>query len=168
MTPTLSGAFKREVRRRLAEDYLPKVRRVLERLSEDDVWWRPDERSNSIANLILHLAGNVRQWALSGIGGAPDTRERDLEFTRRGGSDKAALFGVLERAVEEALDEIEAIPDDEWLATRVIQGYHETIFSAAFHVVEHFSGHVGQMLYIAKVRDLGFPALYGADGSGGA
>ena len=53
-------------RRYVGADYLPKIRRCLDSLSEDDIWWRPNERSNSVGNLVLHLAGNIRQWVVSG------------------------------------------------------------------------------------------------------
>ena len=36
----------------------------------------PNEASNSIGNLILHLCGNARQWIIAGVGGAADTRQR--------------------------------------------------------------------------------------------
>ena len=60
----------------LRGDYLPKIRLSVKRLSHEDLWWRPNPASNSVGNLILHLAGNVRQWVVSGIGGAPDDRRR--------------------------------------------------------------------------------------------
>jgi hypothetical protein len=49
-------------------------------LTEEQIWHRGGEYENSIANLLLHLAGDMRQWILHGIAGQPDVRERDEEF----------------------------------------------------------------------------------------
>src|SRR5881227_3335206 len=64
----------------LTEDFLPKIERCLERLTDEQVWWRPNEQSNSVGNLLLHLSGNARQWIVAGIGGADDKRARQTEF----------------------------------------------------------------------------------------
>ena len=68
----------------LEQDLMPKIRSCVELLQEKDVWWREAEVENSVGNLVLHLAGNVRQWIISGMGGAPDVRERPKEFSDRG------------------------------------------------------------------------------------
>ena len=67
----------------LLGDYLPKIERCLEKLSDEQIWWRANEESNSIGNLILHLCGNARQWIVCGVGSAPDARNRDAEFEQR-------------------------------------------------------------------------------------
>ncbi|MCA1613867.1 MAG: DUF1572 domain-containing protein, partial [Acidobacteria bacterium] len=55
-------AFIEEARRLLREDYLPKIERCLEHLDGAQLWRRPNAESNSVGNLLLHLAGNARQW----------------------------------------------------------------------------------------------------------
>ena len=57
-----SRAFIQNARELLQEDYLPKIERCLDRLTDEQVWWRSHPESNSIGNLILHLCGNARQW----------------------------------------------------------------------------------------------------------
>src|SRR5262245_26787426 len=83
--PGLSASllFLRQSRYRLIEDYWRKIQSAVDPLDNHQVWWRPNESSNSIGNLLMHLAGNVRQWIIAGIGGAEDHRVRDLEFTER-------------------------------------------------------------------------------------
>ena len=83
MSPQTGRAFLAEARRHLGEDYLPKIERCLERLTDEQVWWRASERSNSVGNLLLHLEGNLRQWVVCGAGGRVDARERDREFAER-------------------------------------------------------------------------------------
>src|SRR5678816_880497 len=64
-------------------DYLPKIERCLEKLTDEQIWWRANEESNSIGNLILHLCGNARQWIICGVGSGLDHRDRDSEFAQR-------------------------------------------------------------------------------------
>ena len=143
----------------LKGDYLPKIRLALKGLTEEDIWWRPNEASNSIGNLVLHLAGNIRQWVVSGIGGAPDIRKRDEEFLADGGSKAPELLGHLEQAVEAVEDVLSRLAPEELLEPRVIQGMDVLVLDALYHVVEHFSTHTGQIVYLAKLRtgkDLAF------------
>src|SRR4029450_1506676 len=57
------------------DEGLAKIEHCVAQLSDEQLWWRPRPDMNSIANLMLHLAGNLRQWIISGIGGAPDVRD---------------------------------------------------------------------------------------------
>jgi uncharacterized damage-inducible protein DinB len=153
-------AFLRQARFRLREDYRVKIGGALEALSEEQVWWRPNPASNSIGNLLLHLAGNLRQWVISGVGGALDVRDRPREFAARETIGKAALLALLDAALEEAdavmaglESELAAAPSDEALQReRRIQGFPQTVLDALFHAVEHFSFHTGQIVYIAKLH----------------
>src|SRR5919201_86015 len=76
----------------LRDDFLPKLKYCVEDLSESDVWWRPNEQSNSVGNLVLHLCGNLRQWIVSSIGGVQFDRDRDAEFAERRPRPKAELI----------------------------------------------------------------------------
>ena len=71
----LSSAVKRMQH---SED---EINRCLAKLSDEQIWCRGGDHENSIANLLLHLEGNLRQWFLHGIDGQPDVRQRDSEFT---------------------------------------------------------------------------------------
>ena len=111
--PLESGlAFLRHAQFRMRDDYVEKIRRALAVLGEDAVWARPNEASNSIGNLMLHISGNMRQWIISGVGGAPDERVRSLEFEARGSMNKAELLEVLEQTVEEAVAVLERVADE--------------------------------------------------------
>ncbi len=152
-------AFIDRSRHYLVGDYLPKIRLCVDGLSTEDIWWRPNDASNSVGNLVLHLAGNVRQWVVSGIGGAADVRERQEEFDQLGGPSGPELLAHLETALA-AVDQVLAeLPASELSATREIQGMEVSVLEALYHVVEHFSTHTGQIIYLSKLRsgrDLGF------------
>ena len=153
------AAFLTQSREYLTAHYLPKIVAAVDRLSEEDLWWRPNEACNSVGNLMLHLSGNIRQWIVSGVGGAPDHRQRALEFSRRDPLSKAELVATLTRTVREADAVIAGVSRSALGERRLIQGREVTVLEAIYHVVEHFSTHVGQIVMIAKQRggkDLGF------------
>ena len=151
--------FIHRSRQFLTTNYLPKIKAAVGGLSDDEVWWQPNPASNSIGHLLLHLAGNVQQWIVSGLGGVPDARQRHLEFAPERKAAAAELVADLARAVSEA-DVVLADLDPSTLETRVkIQGLAVSRFGALYHVVEHFAMHTGQIIWIAKARtgrDLGF------------
>ncbi len=152
-------ALLRETRRRLFDESLPRIRRCLAELSPAELWQRPNEGSNSVGNLVLHLAGNVRQWIASGLGGAPDRRERSREFAERGPIPAAELLARLEAALAEAGAALDRADPERLLDPRRVQGFEETGLSILVHVVEHFSYHTGQIAWAVKAWkgvDLGF------------
>jgi len=127
-----------------------RVIKCLNRVEEKDIWVKPNEVSNSFGNQILHLCGNIRQYAISGLGGAPDIRKRDLEFTTTAGYSKSELITMLEETIAEAVTAIEGL-SEEWLKSpMVIQGFQFTGVSALVHVTEHYSYHLGQIAFWAK------------------
>jgi uncharacterized damage-inducible protein DinB len=144
--------FTTHSRQLLTADYLPKIEACLHRLSEHDVWWRPNEASNSVGNLILHLCGNVTMWIMGGVGGRNFERNRQQEFDERRQIPKAELLTKLKRVVEEADEVIESLDENELLHRREIQTYDVTLLEAVYHVVEHFSMHTGQIILLSKAR----------------
>ena len=159
MSSETGRAFLAEARRHLGEDYLPKIERCLERLTDEQVWWRTSERSNSIGNLLLHLEGNLRQWIVSGAGGAADARVRDREFAERRAVPREELLAALRAAVAEAGDVLARLDPAALLETRRVQGLDVTRLAAVFHAVEHFSMHTGQIILLTKLladEDLAF------------
>ena len=145
----LTRAIAAEFRRRLLDEYVPRIAGCVEMLGDDEVWERPGPRSNSVGNLLLHLEGNVRQWVLCGLGGQVDARDRDAEFAATGSTERqrpAELVERLRATVAEAVAVVEGLGPDDMLARRVYQGrYEETGVGAVLHVMEHFSGHAGQI-----------------------
>lgn len=147
----VTQAFIAKARSLLMEDYLPKIERCMEKLKTEDVWWRRGEESNSIGNLVLHLNGNVRQWIVSGIGGAADTRMRQSEFDERSMISASELLARLKETLEEVDGVLAGLAPATLLERRKIQGTEEIVLDAIFHVVEHFSMHTGQIILLTKM-----------------
>ena len=128
-------------------------------LAEDQIWARTSDNENAIGNLVLHLSGNVRQWIVAGVGGRADTRQRDAEFAARGGGSGTELVAGLKGAVEEACGVLAEATPERLSEHIVVQHYDVTVLEAIYHVVEHFSGHTGQIIFATKMltgSDLGF------------
>ena len=156
------AAFLLQSREYLTGHYLPKIRAAVEGLADADLWWRPNAASNSIGNLMLHLSGNLRQWIVSGIGGAPDRRVRAEEFDQREPLSRDELLIRLTEAVLEADAVLAALSPAALGESRPVQGRMVTALQAIYHAVEHFGMHAGQILYVAKLRagkDLGLYRL---------
>ncbi|HVF54900.1 MAG TPA: DinB family protein [Pyrinomonadaceae bacterium] len=142
--------FIAEARRYLTSVYLPKIERCLEELTDEDVWRRANPESNSIGNLLLHIDGSTRMWIISGVGSAPDRRDRQQEFAERSRIRRAELIERLRATVAEA-DAVLAAADTATLLERRTTGGHEgTVLEAIFHAVEHFSMHAGQIILLTK------------------
>lgn len=143
------------------EEYRDRIGICLEKLTNEQIWVRGSANENAVGNLVLHLAGNVRQWIIASLGGSPDGRDRDAEFDARGGIDKADLAARLRQTVDSAIVVIRALTTEQLTRTYEIQGYRVSGVEVVFHVVEHFSQHTGQIIFVTKMvtgGELGFYA----------
>ena len=136
--------------RRYLREYLTKIRLAVSVLDEHVVWARPNEASNSIGNLMLHLAGNARQWIVSGVGGARDVRARQSEFDQRAPLSITMLIDRLEQTISDVDRVLASLTAADLQTRRVIQANDVSVLEAIYHVVEHFSMHTGQIILLAK------------------
>jgi hypothetical protein len=154
--PTLFLEFSRK---RLLDDYWPRLRSCVESLTDDQVWWRPNESSNSIGNLLLHLNGNVQQWLVASFEREDDARNRPAEFGERQAIPGRVLLEKLASTLGKASQVMSRLTEADLRTTYEIQGYKVTGLQAVYQVVEHFALHYGQIAYITKsllAADLGF------------
>lgn len=146
-------------RNKLLEQYWPRMRKAVEPLTLEQLWWRPNAASNSIGNLILHLNGNVWQWLVASFNELEDKRNRPAEFSATGDLTSADLLGRLGGTMDEAAKVLTRLTEKDLVAIHQIQGYTVSGLAAVYQVVEHFGLHYGQIVYITKAlegRDLGF------------
>jgi uncharacterized damage-inducible protein DinB len=143
----------------LSADYLPKIERCLEVLSDEDVWWRANEGSNSIGNLLLHLEGSTRAWIIGVAGGSRSPRDRQQEFDERERIPRSALLSRLRQTLAEADAVLAQLDVDVLLERRQARDEEVTVLWAVYHAVEHFSMHTGQIIMLSKMRsgDLRLP-----------
>jgi uncharacterized damage-inducible protein DinB len=145
-----AGATMIALSRQYLREYVTKIRLAVSLLDDRVVWARPNEASNSIGNLMLHLAGNARQWIVSGVGGAPDVRDRQSEFDQRAPIAVTDLVDRLEQTISDVDRVLAALSPADLHTRRTIQANDVTVLEAVYHVVEHFSMHTGQIILLAK------------------
>ncbi len=158
MNEELLNEFKEQIIFRLDESSRMNMK-SLALISEEDVWKRFNQSSNSIGNLILHLCGNITQYAIASLGNKEDQRNRNLEFSTEEGYTKAALLSKLSATVQEAKRTILEASPEEYLRKREVQGFNFSGIGIAIHVTEHYSYHTGQIAFWIKQlknKDLGF------------
>lgn len=148
--PDIGSRFLNDSRAFLTEDYLPKIERGVAALSDDQIWLRPNEASNSIGNLLLHLAGSSRYWATEVIGRQHTGRVRQREFDERGPIPAERLLADLRAAVREVDQHLADVPSGALLEVRTARDERFTVLWCIYHIVEHFSMHTGQILSMAK------------------
>jgi uncharacterized damage-inducible protein DinB len=147
-------------RRTLLGEYWPRTCTCLDSLNAEQVWWRPNEQSNSIGNLLLHLNGNLRQWIVAPLSELSTVRDRPAEFAERSQIEPSELRQNLARTLEEIGSILNRLNSTDLLRKYTIQDLKGiTALEAIYHAVEHFGMHYGQILYITKLlkgADLGF------------
>jgi uncharacterized damage-inducible protein DinB len=155
----LAALFLASARNRLLNEHWPRLKACVEPLTVEQIWWRPNEASNSVGNLILHLNGNVTQWLVASFNRGEDERDRPAEFSAAGGLTAAELLNRLGATIAAAEGVLNRLTVEQLLAPYEIQGYKTNGLDAVFHVVDHFGLHYGQIAYITKSftgKDLGF------------
>jgi uncharacterized damage-inducible protein DinB len=154
-----TALFLEQSRKILLTESWPRLQSTVESLTEEQLWWRPNQACNSIGNLLLHLNGNVGQWILTSFNRRDDPRNRPAEFSERSGGPPSAILARLSATMNEVSAVLSRLTEEDLLARYEIQGYHVTGLEAVYHVVEHFGMHYGQIIYITKAlqgKDLGF------------
>ena len=160
---SLGAEVVAEARFYLTVEYRTKIAHLLEALPPALLWQRPAEGSNAIGNLLRHLAGNVRQWIVAGVGGSTFARDRNGEFAADAatdGADAATLLAHLDAALRDADTVLARLTTADLLSRRTIQSREISVLSAVLHVVEHFAMHTGQMILLAKAMAPGRVRFY--------
>ncbi len=135
------------------------IKKSLSEVSEDEVWQKPNPSLNSIANLMLHLCGNISQYVISSLGETEDKRNRDVEFSATSGISKDELIEKLEDVVDTSKRVIFDATPNQLVKIRSVQGFSFSGVGIILHAVEHYSYHTGQIAFWVKQlknKDLGF------------
>jgi uncharacterized damage-inducible protein DinB len=138
------------VKTRLVTDYPAQIRIAMDALTDGQLWWRPNEHSNSVANLVLHLAGSNRFYFDHVIGGLDDVRNRASEFAQRSGRTKTDLRRVWDESVAATERTLDGLDPSRLMETTERTGKTTTFLQILLHVSHHNGVHMGQIVYIAK------------------
>ena len=161
MTNRFDQLLVSEIRRRLIGESQERILKCLDLLSEEEIWHKPNENSNSVGNLVLHLCGNVTQWLFTTMGETSDHRQRQKEFDERGPISREILKEKITSLMDHADQILINLDLGQLTGTYRVQGYEENGIAILIHITEHFSYHVGQITYFVKARknlDVGYYA----------
>ncbi len=136
-----------------------RVLKCLNEIDEIELWKKPNEHSNSIGNIVLHLCGNISQYIISSLDQVEDIRERDKEFSANEAFKKSELLTKLQQTINEAITVMEGLVEAALVKLYFVQGFQLSGIGIIIHVTEHFSYHTGQIAFWVKLlknTDLGF------------
>ena len=136
----------------LLDQSMAKIRHCLNQLNENQIWWRPDPSMNSIGNLMLHMAGNLRQWGVVPFTLADDLRDRESEFQDEDRRNSGELICQLESVVAEAKNQWQHLAVGQLRRKIEIQGFEVTHMHAIVHTSSHFVGHTHQIIQLTRIQ----------------
>lgn len=139
-----------ELAERYLAEYLDKIEIAVEGLDDEDLWARSGAGTNSIANLILHLCGNLSLWVQASLGGRPYERDRAGEFAADHTAGKPDLLSALRIVVGESRRTIAGLSAEALESELEVQGYVTDGRGIVLHALEHMSYHTGQIVMLAK------------------
>lgn len=145
------------------DESLRMIKISLKKVSEEQIWKRPNASLNSIGNLILHLCGNMTQYGIASLKETEDKRQRDIEFSTNSGFTKKELLAKLEMTVQDVKGSFQDSSLSRLLSIKQVQGFEFSGIGNIIHVVEHFSYHTGQIAFWVKQlhnEQLGFYDSY--------
>lgn len=151
MSDDLSRIAWDALRTRITRVFPAQVRAAVEDLTDEQIWWRPNETSNSIGNLILHLSGSLDHYLNRGLGGFEFQRDRSAEFAERRNVPKAELLRRFGEMVERAEKTFEKLGPERLTDPSPEQKMYSIVFEDLLSVATHFANHAGQMVWIAKM-----------------
>lgn len=127
------------------------IRECLGQLDDEQLNWRPNAQSNSVANLILHLAGALQEFVCRRIGGFEYTRQRESEFVQRVSASKKELRAIFDEAVEKCKATFDALAPSRLSAPSTNPDYYATLYEDLLGAAFHMTIHAGQIVYITKM-----------------
>ena len=148
----LDAEFLQMVRQRMLDEFPGQIRACLDAVDEDDLWWRPNPQANAVGNLVLHLAGSNQFYLGHAIGGGPDVRDRESEFGARGQRSRDDVFAVYDAARVTVERVLGALTPARMVDTTLATGRSSSFARILMHVTHHNALHIGQIVWITKLR----------------
>ena len=143
------------LRTRITAVFPAQIRAALTPLSDEQIWWRPNEKSNSIGNLVLHLTGSLNYYVNRNLGHIAFERDRAAEFAERNPLPKEELLARFDEMVANAERTFDSLTPDSLSAPSPEPAMHALIVEDLINVAAHLATHAGQIVWIAKMLEEG-------------
>jgi hypothetical protein len=126
--------------------------KTFEQLSDEQLLWKANEESNSIATIVKHLWGNMlSRWTdFLTTDGEKIWRQREAEFD----NDITSRDEIIQKWNEGwacLFSALQSINEDNFHSTIYIRNEKHTISDAVNRQLCHYAYHVGQIVYIGKM-----------------
>jgi hypothetical protein len=131
------------------------IRACLAGLSDDQIWWRPNQGSNSIGNLVLHISGAIMEFLCRRIGGFPYERNREAEFSGQHPLRRDQLLKTFDNAIDHASRTFELLPASRLADPSTVPAYHGLLVEDILGITVHMATHAGQIVFITKMLNEG-------------
>lgn len=147
----LSDVALAALRSRITRILPAQIRACVEELTEEQLWWRPNEQTNSVGNLVLHVSGSMRHYLSRGVGGIEYHRDRPAEFAERGPIPKTQLLATFDETITQAATTLGSFDSSRFLEPTDEPNYVPTVFDLIFNIAIHLATHAGQIVYVTKM-----------------
>ncbi len=151
----INGFALEALRTRITRVLPAQIRSCIEQLSEEQLWWRPNEQSNSVGNLVLHVRGAVLHFLCRGVGNLEYERDRAAEFDAGGSIPKQQLLGMFDEMVAAATQTFDALDPSRLGQPSTEPAYYAIVFEDLFGIAVHLATHTGQIVYVTKMLSEG-------------
>jgi len=148
---TLDQVALAAFRSRITKILPTQIRSCLDDLSDEQLWWRPNDESNSVGNLVLHVSGSTRHYLSRSIGHLNYERDRPAEFSERGPVPKDQLLTIFDETIDQAVSVLDSFETSRFTDPTEEPNYYGTVFEQMFGIAMHLATHTGQIVYATKL-----------------
>ncbi len=139
------------LRVRIAKVFPEQIRACLDTLSDEEIWSRPNEQSNSVGNLVLHLTGSLNHYLNRNLGGLDFHRHRDAEFAERKQIPRAELRARFDEMVRRAERTLALMTTARLAEASPEPKMNRLVIEDLINIAVHLSAHTGQIVWITKM-----------------
>ncbi|MFT4696946.1 MAG: hypothetical protein ACI9SJ_000062 [Flavobacteriaceae bacterium] len=144
-------------------DYLPNVikqfnyykslgEKTFLQVSEEKLFWKPNEESNNMAIIVKHMSGNMlSRWTdFLTSDGEKDWRNREAEFNNDI-STKEELLLVWEKGWSCLFDTLTTLTHDDLSKEIYTRNMGHSVTEAINRQLSHYAYHIGQIVFLGKL-----------------
>ncbi|HEX8253435.1 MAG TPA: DUF1572 family protein [Thermoanaerobaculia bacterium] len=149
----MNDVILQALRTRITAVFPAQIRAAVAPLSDEQLWSRPNEQSNAVGNILLHLTGSLNYYLNRNLGALDFTRDRETEFSERRAMSKAELLAAFDDMVAHARETFDALTPERLGDASPEPKMHAIVAEDLINIAAHLAFHAGQIVWIAKMFD---------------
>ena len=143
------------LRIRILKVFPAQIRAAVAPLAEEQFWWRPNESTNSVGNIVIHLTGSINHFLNHNLGGLDYKRDRPAEFAERRHIPKAEVMSAFDAMIANAERTLDGLTPARLIDPSPEPKLNANVFEDLLGIAVHLSNHAGQLVWIAKMLQEG-------------